>query len=49
VGDITFTSASFVMGANPDISMVVGVPITDRDRALLEELLNGTRRTAVLP
>jgi hypothetical protein len=49
VGDITFTSASFVMGANPDISMVVGVPRTDRDRALLEELLNGTRRTAVLP
>jgi transcriptional regulator with XRE-family HTH domain len=40
VGDITFTSGSFVMGANPAVSMVVGVPRTDRDRALLEELVS---------
>jgi transcriptional regulator with XRE-family HTH domain len=49
VGDITFTSASFVMGANPAVSMVVGIPRTDRDRALLEELLNAGQEPSALP
>lgn len=40
VGDITFTSASFVVGASPALNVVVGIPKTDRDRVLLDELLN---------
>lgn len=39
VGVITFTSGSFVVGANPELNVLVGVPSTDRDRSLLEDLL----------
>lgn len=40
VGDIEFMSTSFSMGASPEVNVVVGIPKEDRDRVLLEELLN---------
>lgn len=40
VGEITFMSTSFSMGASPEVNVVVGIPKADRDRELLEELLN---------
>jgi hypothetical protein len=47
VGDITFTSASFVVGASPALNVVIGIPKTDRDRVLLDELLNASGAAAV--
>lgn len=43
VGDITFMSTSFFMGASPEVNVVVGIPKTDRDHAILEELLNAAK------
>lgn len=40
VGDITFTSTSFVVGANLELNVLVGVPRTELDHKLLEDLLH---------
>ncbi|TDW24306.1 MmyB family transcriptional regulator [Kribbella kalugense] len=49
VGEITFTSASFATGTSPALNVLVGVPRTNRDRALLEELLRATPGPTALP
>jgi transcriptional regulator with XRE-family HTH domain len=39
VGDIVFTSSSFALASNPEINVLVGVPRTEEDLALLARLL----------